>query len=374
MYRNRMTARDSYLHVLRSALWGEPLSESIPAGQLKEVLSIAKAQSTLPLVCQALLLSPGQELSDSQKVSMQNKLRSTVSLHLRSNHVIALLTAGLRARGIDPVLMKGQGVASYYKTPYLRECGDIDLYVGKARYTEACETVAAMAGIEDVPEWSERKKHYNVDVEGVPVELHWTSDLLPKRYDAAYQEYSLDGMTHGLVQKAIDGEVVDTPADSFNAFFIFNHAWHHFVTGGVGLRQFCDWAMLLHAKAGGLDLDHIKEILERLDLMDPWQVFGKVAVEHLGLPSEEMPFYNEKSDPRVEQVLDIVFREGNFGHERQELRNRPKNFFVAKTRSLMIHVWRYSKMMSMFGRVATCQFTEMLTGGIRTAAEEFGEK
>ena len=148
--RNRMTARDSYLHVLRSALWGEPLSESIPAGQLKEVLSIAKAQSTLPLVCQALLLSPGQELSDSQKVSMQNKLRSTVSLHLRSNHVIALLTAGLRARGIDPVLMKGQGVASYYKTPYLRECGDIDLYVGKARYTEACETVAAMAGIEDV--------------------------------------------------------------------------------------------------------------------------------------------------------------------------------------------------------------------------------
>jgi hypothetical protein len=40
----------------------------------------------------------------------------------------------------------------------------------------------------------------------------------------------------------------------------------------------------------------------------------------------------------------------------------------------MIHVWRYSKMMSMFGRVATCQFKEMLTGGIRTAAEEFGEK
>ena len=115
-------------------------------------------------------------------------------------------------------------------------------------------------------------------------------------------------------------------------------------------------------------------MLERLDLMDPWQVFGKVAVDYLGLPAEEMPFYRKEDDKRVEEVLDIVFREGNFGHERQELRNRPKNFFVAKARSLAIHVRRYSKMMAMFGRVATCQFKEMLTGGFRTAAEELGDK
>ena len=359
---------------LRAALWSEPIPESIPVKQLKEVLSIAKAQSTLPLICQALLLSPVQELSDKRKVSMQDRLRSCVSLHMRANHVIALLFSGLRNQGINPVLMKGQGVASYYKNPYLRECGDIDLYVGKEDYTEACKAVAGMAGIDDIPQWSGRKKHYNVDVEGVPVEIHWTSDILPKRYDADYQEYSLDGMTHGLVQKTIDGEVVDTPEDNFNAFFIFNHTWHHFVTGGVGLRQFCDWTMLLHAKAGELDLLHLKEMLERLDLMDPWQVFGKVAVEYLGLPAGEMPFYKKEADSRVSKVLDIVFREGNFGHERQELRNRPKNFFVAKARSLAIHVGRYSKMMAMFGRVATCQFNEMLTGGFRTAAEELGEK
>ena len=38
---------------LRAALWSEPIPEAIPVGQLKEVLSIAKAQSTLPLICQA---------------------------------------------------------------------------------------------------------------------------------------------------------------------------------------------------------------------------------------------------------------------------------------------------------------------------------
>ncbi len=359
---------------MRSALWSEPLSDAIPAAQLREVFSIAKAQSTLPLVCQALLLSPDQELSDSRKVAMQDKLRSCVSQHFRTNHAIAILAAGLRAQGIDPVLMKGQGVASYYKNPYLRECGDIDLYVGKQRYTDACRAAASLAGIDDIPQWSERKKHYNVDVVGVPVEIHWTSEILPKRYDAAYQEYSFEGMSKGLVQQTIDGEKVNTPEDSFNAFFIFNHTWHHFVTGGVGLRQFCDWVMLLHAKAGRLDLDHIREMLETLDLMDSWQVFGKVAVEHLGLPEIEMPFYKKEDDPRVGEVLDIVFREGNFGHERHELRNRPNNFFAAKARSLYIHVRRYSKMMSLFGRVATCQFKEMLTGGFRTAAEEFGER
>ena len=369
-----MTSREAYLKVLRYSLWNEPLDFAIPAGEVGKVLSIARAQSTLPLVCQALLLSPHQELHDKLKISMQEKLRRGVSQHLRANHVIARIVPVLRKEGLEPVLMKGQGIASYYKAPYLRECGDIDLYVGKERYTDACKTVAALSGIDDVPEWSERKKHYNVEVGDVPVEIHWTPEILPKRYDAVYQEYALDGMTHGLCQKNIDGEVVNTPEDNFNAFFIFDHTWHHFVTGGVGLRQFCDWTMFLHSKAGRLDLEHIREILEKLDLMDPWQVFGKVAVEHLGLPEEEMPFYKKEADPRVEKVLDIVFKEGNFGHERKELKNRPKNFFMAKARSLAIHVRRYSKMMSMFGRVATCQFTNMLTGSFRIAAEEFGEK
>ena len=40
-------------------------------------------------------------------------------------------------RNIPFILLKAQGVASNYPSPYLRQFGDIDIYVGDANYEAA---------------------------------------------------------------------------------------------------------------------------------------------------------------------------------------------------------------------------------------------
>lgn len=32
---------------------------------------------------------------------------------------------------------------------------------------------------------------------------------------------------------------------TFNAFYVFMHLYHHFLQVGVGLRQVCDWMLIM---------------------------------------------------------------------------------------------------------------------------------
>ena len=75
----------------------------------------------------------------------------------------------------------------------------------------------------------------------------------------------------------------------FNAFYIFNHRWHHFMTSGIGLRQFCDWMLFLHKHKDEIDLGRLEKFLMDMDMMKPWQSFGCVIVDVLGMPEEEFP-------------------------------------------------------------------------------------
>ena len=43
----------------------------------------------------------------------------------------------------------------------------------------------------------------------------------------------------------IDGYDIPVPPLEFDVLFIFLHMYKHFVLEGVGLRQLCDWAIVL---------------------------------------------------------------------------------------------------------------------------------
>ena len=55
----------------------------------------------------------------------------------------SLLTLFAR-HGLHPILQKGQGLASLYAYPLLRECGDIDLYfVDEKEFESASDSIQA---------------------------------------------------------------------------------------------------------------------------------------------------------------------------------------------------------------------------------------
>lgn len=358
---------DTYFALLRSALWNEAECDANQP-DWKEVLETARRQTTMGLVCHAALQSEvGQALPDKNKAYLRQRLVSLALSHQRINAMIARLVSAFRDNGIESVLMKGQGVAANYPVAELRQCGDIDLYVGKENYDAACALVNTMAGEKEAAKGYGTELNYHVKVEGIVVEIHRLTSLFYYReMNAIYEPYSDKGMSVGGNSMMINGVNVWLPADTFNVLFVFHHAYNHFISGGIGMRQLCDWAMLLHAKRETINREELLDMLCRLNLLDAWQVFGCIAVDWLGLPKEEMPFYDGNCSKRAKRAVNIILKEGNFGtewsmakkHRRQTgLKRRLTTFF-----SIQIRQWR---LFWVFPKIALRLYREKMLGGVK---------
>lgn len=354
--------QDTFFALLRSALWGVPAK--IPTGfsDWKAVAVLARSQSVLGLVGEELMSC---DIPKELKAKVRTLVMRTVMTHAKLNSVLSQVVDALDRSGVPSVLLKGQGIAAYYPKPELRQCGDIDLYVGQKEYARSYDILKQTgASMEDVKAL-EVGKHYHASYGQVEVEVHRYTEVYPfRKYNDIYQKASDAGMNEGLVPMSFGGVSVATPEDTFNAFFIFSHLFHHFLTSGIGLRQFCDWMMLLHARKDGIDQEKLGKILTDMDMMKPWQAFGCVLVEHLGLPAEGFPFYDPAGNSSMEKILSRVLSEGNFGQERDVVTKRGRSYLINKTRSFIGHIGRTAVLLRLFPRQAMRQFCHTLTSGL----------
>lgn len=160
------------------------------------------------------------------------------------------------------------------------------------------------------------KKHFGMLFHGgVDVELHGTARA---GFGKAFNDV-IDGMQSELFTRKdfrswdCLGEPVALPSVDFDAMFIFTHFIQHFYHGGLGLRQICDWTMHLRRFASVIDRAWIRRRLDELGLDKEWKAFGFIAVNLLGLPREEMPFYDETFGRYSDMIWASIRHSGNFG-------------------------------------------------------------
>lgn len=338
--------KEAFLKLLRLALWGGDLGcnmSGISNSDLEKVYSIAKSQAVLGLVANSILSD--SLLAAKLPYQTATRLRYFVMNNLSTsqilNNTLLAIVRELRKHDIDPVLLKGQGIAKYYLIPELRQCGDIDIYVGQEKFEKACEVIGAMSSPEDHQGDIPSLKHFHTRIGHAFIEIHRYTDVYwPRRYNRIYQKISDTGMNSDLVPLEFADTHIMSPSVNFNVFFIFNHFWHHFIADGVGLRQICDWVRLLHVNHGKINLDYLSDVLCKMELMKEWQVFGYIAVNTLDLPADEMPFYDVKYKRKAEKVLDLIMLEGNFGKENMNGYKRPKGYVAGKWYSFR---WRFAR-------------------------------
>lgn len=354
--------QDVFLSLLKASLWGVPVRIPSDFTGWKDVARLARSQSVLGLLGEELM---SHDIPDELRAKVRTFLMQTVMTHAKMNSVIAEVTAALDKGGVPSVLLKGQGVARFYPKPELRQCGDIDLYVGVEGYARSYEVLKQAGAAMQDAKALKVGKHYNASFGHIEVEVHRYTEVYPfRKYDRIYQRASDAGMTEGLVPMTFGSVSVNTPADTFNAFFIFSHLFHHYLTSGVGLRQFCDWMMILHARRDHIDLAELERLLLDMDLMEPWQAFGCVLVGHLGLSPEEFPFYDSSHTGKSATILSRVLSEGNFGQERDVVSRRRKSYVFNKISSLAGHLSRTSSLLRMFPRQAFRQFCHTFATGL----------
>ena len=341
-------AQEEYLGLLRSALWGTPaaLPQDIDAIRI-----IAKMQRTRPMIISALL-NAGWQCDNPQPLEL---VRKTAATHVRMDHCLANVVTTLRNGGVEPVLLKGQGLARNYLQPLLRECGDIDLYVGREQYEKACAIINGTATEQEKSEAHATKMHYGLPryephLGKVYIEIHSISSrCFNEKADALYQALANKGLSNNLVPMVFEQVTVNTPSDSFNAFYIFFHMQRHFELGGIGMRQLCDWVRFLHTHANTIDPSFFESTLDALELRSVWNLFASVAVDYLGLPAEEMPLYQPGLKKEAELVLGDIFYVGNFGHDRTLRRkDRPASYLAGKWYSIRFSLERYRMLLRLY--------------------------
>ena len=365
-----MSTQDLFLSLLRCALWGSEQDVDVVNFSRKDlgsVVKMAKSQTVLGLIAHELMTR--NEFADLLGSESRERLTMMVQenffTYQRLNAVLLTIVLELRKHGIEPVLLKGQGISKYYPIPELRQCGDIDIYVGQEKFEKACDVIGAMSTPEDHQGDIPSLKHYHTRIGHAFIEIHRYTDVYwPKRYDRVYQKISDAGMHSNLVPlDFVDAEVM-TPSVDFNVFFIFNHFWHHFIADGVGLRQMCDWVRLLHVNQGKINLDYLSDVLCKMKLMKEWKVFGYIAVNTLGLPADEMPFYDPKYKKAAEKVLELIMLEGNFGQENMKGYKRPNGYVAGKWYSFKKRFGRNFRVLRIFPKESMRHMAKVIFVGL----------
>lgn len=339
--------QDILLELVRCTLWGTPpVLNSKP--DWSKILIIAEQQTLLGLIAEAVTSLPQQyQPGPAERMKLHSKVMRIYQSHALLNRKVAELKSFMDSHNIHSVLFKGQGMALNYPNPLSRQCGDIDLYVGDRNFLKAMDLLEPETE-HDATKYA-HLKHFNTKSGGVDIEIHRIAEILPGfASDRKFQQWTIEQLNGPEVRKVeIGGASVNLPPVDFDALYIMNHAWHHFMTGGIGLRQLCDWSIYLHKFHKSIDQNKLEENLNRFGLKKAWQLCSSVAVVYLGLSPKECPLYNGKYDNKAEKMLDVIWSEGNFGkHSEYRKIPRPKGHFAGKLHSFKLNTSRIIRILS----------------------------
>ena len=300
-----MTIERTYLGLIRAGLWGG--KAQWPVEETEALLRLNLQQGTGALVFPSVL--PQEDIPSYARAHMKSVCMSTMQEQVKLQYTLQRAWQALEKADVHAVLMKGAGLAALYPEPYFRSWGDIDLFVGKDQYHPACAVMRdtfpdALTFDEELDHY----KHYKIIADGVSIETHRVSVSMQHPIDEKrYARMEQQGMLNAELLSFND-LTVRVPEPTFNALFVFLHAWEHMLTKGANMRQLCDLALLLHHYASEIDKPRLKRWLKSLHLLDVWQLFMYILVKGLGLPVDEALCYTDKSADRAEHLLtDLLY-------------------------------------------------------------------
>lgn len=306
-----MTMVDKLFSLLRSALWGEPFQGEVSKQEFAQILKLAKEQTVTGLVFNVL--------KDAKIEGTLNKsiIFENIGLTEQIKHQNAIINRELcsfasrsQDAGLKYLVVKGQTIGCLYANPGLRAPGDIDFLV--TQKTQISQIIHLFPDAVIPQRLTE--KEYGFESNGVTYELHIRLiDFGCKKHQAVWEDIIAEEWGKNYFVE-IDGVKVKTLSPTINAVYLFLHLFFHLIREGVSLRQFCDWAIMLHHYRNEIDKDVLKGILLQLDMIRGYKAFGTILVDELGLPVEDFPLSLADEDRGMKgKILGDIFKGGNFG-------------------------------------------------------------
>ena len=277
--------------------------------EIVPLLSLAEKQAVSGLISDSLIRHAvklpsmrvfelvGLQECIKQNSQQINKGASELHLLFERNH-------------IKYAIVKGQVVASYYPEPLLRQSGDVDFYCDSHHFDNSLKVVRDTWGV--VAETEDSEYHAHFDFKGVTFEGHFALALFFNKRKDNYWRQLLDNDNGDIIN--INGVGVRTLSPTLHVLFVYLHLFHHLVGLGVGSRQLCDWAILLHYANSKINQRQLQMHLKALGMEGFYRACGSILVDYLGLPEKEFGYaINSKDRKYGKKILNIVLYRGNFG-------------------------------------------------------------
>lgn len=226
------------------------------------------------------------------------------------NNALASLTSMYRQCGLDPVIQKGQGVARFYASPLLRECGDIDIYFPSK---QAWDTALAQLRQRGISVMKMADKSVSYRWQGVEVEHH--RHLFDLHNPFLQGEAGSLEREHGFSSLTLETDPsvrISVPAPMLDLLLQNLHILKHTLGWGIGLRQLCDMARSCYVLHGRICQEKMEILCRKLGLSKWSPLLHSFLIEHLGLPEKCLPYPSVASSS--DQLYEIIRRGGNFGH------------------------------------------------------------
>lgn len=308
-------------------------------------------------------MQPGEETTSV----MMQRLALNMQEHVRLNIDLCQVFDMLEKNDYNPILMKGQGLADYYIKPMSRKCGDIDIYIGKEKYRQATDLLTKSLKGAELKE--DKPKHTTIKWGKTEIELHQFAEILRKPQDNdAYQKIAEKWFANPG-KTTIMGKEIKVPSIQSNPVYLFCHIWGHFMLGGIGLRQFCDLAVVLRKTAKEIDCKTLRDELEAIGLVEEWELTGCMLVKLMGLPSDCFPLYKKMERQKAFRFAELILKDGNFSKNRN-LFAYSDNYIQHKLHSIYIHTRRALMLFKASPSLGWKTYKAMLSNGWEKIKEE----
>lgn len=303
--------------IIRASLCGRQLHGTpLPHELFVQATEVAEKQTVTGLLV-STLMNPRNGVSLSkydvaESWALYNSIKE--NNHYLNRQLVELCHL-LQRNGIRFIVVKGATVAQLYLEPDLRVAGDIDFYLDSDNFERARKLISEEWGVEyeEEDDEDEAEQHIAFKRNNIAFEMHFrllkfASGKIQKVFDKM-----IDGNT--VAFREVDGVEVPILSPVEELVYTFLHLYHHFIEIGIGLRQICDMAVLLRNFP---DDDTLRKSLSlwlgKLDFTKAFKAFEAICVDKLGVSEDILPISISEADRKyVPQILDVVFKRGNFG-------------------------------------------------------------
>ena len=299
------TTETQFLHIAKAAISGGDLPAE--KADWPAIFTLANQQKLLPILFEAVRKMPAAEENVALfAVTKQQVIGQVLNQTVRSAEFSDLYHK-LRSAGLHPIVVKGQLCSRLYPLKDHRISADDDLLIPDGEFMACHEQLLANGLTTDTPaDELASADEVSYTKEGSPLYIELHRHLFDSSEDAHDE---LNSFFADLQAAEIDGFLAMPPHE--HLLYLILHAYKHFVSCGIGLRQFCDIGLWARAYHGEIDWQRLHDQCAAVHAATFAAAAFRIARDYLGIGFDLSAPWDENID--VEPLLHDTLCGGVYG-------------------------------------------------------------